>query len=276
VGITVLKHNVPWGPFTRAQIQDGLARGDFTLQYLAHAPGLKEWLPLGEVLHFTEREPVLPPVPSARDLPPLPPSEQALPATRPVQVAPPPVPTSVTSHPPPVSEEARRLTIPAEAPPLPRPEVQLDIASFFRRGMAFFIDCAVLFVPILFLFGLGAMTVQLQGWIERTDPESMRQEWLLLDRDFKRLLFLVAIGLAWIYAASLEASRWQATIGKLWAGIKVTDAEGERISFLRATGRHLAKFLSALPCFLGFAMAIFSSQGLTLHDRLADTRVIRK
>jgi hypothetical protein len=42
VAITVLKNNVPWGPFTRAQIQDGLNRGDFTLQYLAHGPGLKE------------------------------------------------------------------------------------------------------------------------------------------------------------------------------------------------------------------------------------------
>jgi hypothetical protein len=45
-GITVLKNNAPWGPFTRAQIDDGLARGDFTVKYLAHATGLKEWLPL--------------------------------------------------------------------------------------------------------------------------------------------------------------------------------------------------------------------------------------
>ena len=258
--ITVLKHNVPWGPFTRAQIQDGLARGDFTLQYLAHAPGLKEWLPLGEVLHFIEREPLLPPVPVARDLPPIPPSP----------------PEPVMPLPPPVSTEARRQTIPPTAPPVPHPEVHLDTASFFRRAVAFAIDCAVLFVPIFFLFGLGALTVELQGLIEHSDAESMHQEWLLLDRNFKRLMLLVALGLAWLYAASLEASPWQATIGKRWMGIKVTDAEGERISFMRATGRHLAKFLSALPCFLGFAVALFSSRGLTLHDRLAGTRVIRK
>ncbi|MCE0496657.1 MAG: RDD family protein [Methylacidiphilales bacterium] len=274
MGITVLKHNVPWGPFTRTQIQDGLARGDFTLQYLAHAPGLKEWLPLGEVLHFIEREPLLPPVPAARDLPPIPPSPPPPELQEPRLIQAPPVP--VMSLPPPVSAEARRQASPPIAPPVPRTEVQLDTASFFRRAIAFTVDCAVLFVPIIFLFGLGALTVELQGLIERSDPESMRQEWLLLDRDFHRLLLLVALGLAWIYAASLEASPWQATIGKLWVGIKVTDAEGERVSFMRATGRHLGKFLSALPCFLGFAVALFSSRGLTLHDRLADTRVIRK
>ena len=90
MGITVLKHNVPWGPFTRAQIQDGLARGDFTLQYLAHAPGLKEWLPLGEVLDYVEknagpRQPSLPPVPGPRELPPIPsvPESTAPPPSRP-------------------------------------------------------------------------------------------------------------------------------------------------------------------------------------------------
>ena len=274
MGITVLKHNVPWGPFTRAQIQDGLARGDFTLQYLAHAPGLKEWLPLGEVLHFTGREPLPPPVPAARDLPPIPPSPPPPKLLEPRLVQAPPAP--VMPFPPPVSAEVRRQTIPPVAPSIPLPEVQLDAAPFFRRAIAFAVDCAVLFVPIVFLFGLGALTVELQGLVEHSDTESMRQEWLLLDRNFKHLLLLVAIGLAWLYAASLEASPWQATIGKLWVGIKVTDADGERISFMRATGRHLGKFLSALPCFLGFALAIFSSRGLTLHDRLAGTRVIRK
>ncbi|HEV3271017.1 MAG TPA: hypothetical protein VGZ93_02445, partial [Candidatus Methylacidiphilales bacterium] len=77
LGITVLKNNVPWGPFTREQVEDGLARRDFTVQYLAHAPGLKEWLPLGEVLDYVDRHagprmPSLPPVPGQRELPPIP------------------------------------------------------------------------------------------------------------------------------------------------------------------------------------------------------------
>ena len=59
-------------------------------------------------------------------------------------------------------------------------------------------------------------------------------------------------------------------------GVKVTDVYGERLGFLRATGRHAGKYLSALPCFLGFMIALFSSRGLTLHDRLAGTRVVRR
>ena len=103
----------------------------------------------------------------------------------------------------------------------------------------------------------------------------MRQQWALLHRNFQQLLWLVAIGLAWIYAAGLESSRWQATVGKRWMGIQVADANGARLSFLQATGRHFGKYLSALPCFLGFMVALFSSRGMAWHDRLADTRVVR-
>ena len=101
------------------------------------------------------------------------------------------------------------------------------------------------------------------------------EEWELLELNIRRLAWLVAIGFGWLYGAGLECSPSQATVGKRWMGIKVTDAHGERMSFLRATGRYAAKYLSALPCFLGFFMALFSSRGLALHDRLADTQVVR-
>lgn len=264
MGITVLKHNAPWGPFTREQIEAGLQRGDFTLHYLAHAPGLKEWLPLGEVLHLVETRASLPPVPPA--LPSIPSREAR------EKAPPPPLPV-----PPPLLPQAKA---PARPPALPLvsapPEVKLDAAPFFSRGLAFLIDCGVLFVPILLLFALGAVTIEVQGWWEKTDAETMRQEWTLLNRNFHDLLLLVAFGLAWPYAAGLECSPWQATVGKRWMGLRVTDAQGERLGFLRSSGRHAGKYLSALPFFLGFIMALFSSRGLALHDRLAATRVIRQ
>jgi uncharacterized RDD family membrane protein YckC len=162
-----------------------------------------------------------------------------------------------------------------QIPPVQKPEVRLPAEPFIPRAIAFLIDCGILFVPILFLFVLCALTIEVQGWWEKTDHESMSQEWALLNRNFHRLLLLVAIGIGWLYAAGLECSRRQATIGKQWMGIKVTDAYGERLGFLQATGRYAAKYLSALPCFLGFMAALFSSRGLTLHDRLAGTRVVR-
>jgi hypothetical protein len=44
----------------------------------------------------------------------------------------------------------------------------------------------------------------------------------------------------------MESSSYQATLGKMIFGMKVTDLNGNRISFERATGRHFAKWLSAM------------------------------
>lgn len=265
MAITVLKNNVPWGPFTRAQIQEGLTRGDFTLRYLAHSPGLKEWLPLGEVLdHFD------------RGMPPLPSPERTFPPV-PAEISLPPIPHErsfvVSSAPPPIPAEKP----PPSAPPLMEtPKTPRRPAPFFPRFIAFGIDCVVLFGPVFFLFGLGALTIQIQGMVEHNDSETMRQEWILLRQHLRQLLVLVALGGGWLYTAFLESSRWQATVGKHWIGLQVTDVQGERPSILRATGRHVAKCLSVLPCFLGFTMALFSSEGLSLHDRIAGTCVVKK
>jgi uncharacterized RDD family membrane protein YckC len=265
VGITVLKHNVPWGPFTREQIQQGLARGDFTLQYLAHAPGLTEWLPLGEVLHILDAN--LPPVRPSNDLPPVPGVESlAAIGTKQPSAAPPAAPPII------VESVAEPLPLPV----MEKPAALLPPAPFFPRFIAFLIDCAILFLPILALFALGYLSLEVRGWWQQIDSESMTQERALLWRNFLQLLALAAFGFGWLYAAGLECSRWQATVGKQWMGMKVTDLQGERLGFLRATGRHAAKYLSALPCFLGFMAALFNSRRMAMHDWLAGTRVVRR
>jgi len=130
-------------------------------------------------------------------------------------------------------------------------------------------------VPIAVLFILGALIIEIPAATWHHIPHETRmEEWALLELNTRRLFWLVAIGFGWLYGAGLESSPSQATVGKRWMGIKVTDAHGERISFLRATGRYAAKYLSALPCFLGFIAALFSSHGLALHDRLTETRVV--
>jgi uncharacterized RDD family membrane protein YckC len=293
-GITVLKQNVPWGPFTREQIEEGIFRGDFTVRSLAHAPGLNEWLPLGEVLDFLHRAggtglPILPPVPMARALPPVPgaiapkpeppilPTMQSVFEPSPEPLKPPPLTPPL---PPPVVEKVPVKPAPVTPPqpvppPPPQPEVQLTPASFFPRFIAFVIDFVILFFPVGILYIIGALLIEIPGAFSHIDHESRMQEWSLLQRNMRDLAWLVAVGFGWIYGAGLESSRAQATVGKRWMGIKVTDARGERLSFLHTTGRYAAKYLSALPCFLGFIMALFSSRNLTLHDRIAGTRAVR-
>lgn len=63
---------------------------------------------------------------------------------------------------------------------------------------------------------------------------------------------LFNILLAWLYAATMESSSYQATLGKRAVGLVVTDINGERISFARATGRHFAKIISAMILLIGY------------------------
>jgi uncharacterized RDD family membrane protein YckC len=79
----------------------------------------------------------------------------------------------------------------------------------------------------------------------------------------------------WLYSAGLESSAQQATIGKRAMGLQVTDLSGDRISFLRATGRYFAKILSVLIFFIGFIMIAFTEKKQGLHDMIAGTLVIK-
>lgn len=79
----------------------------------------------------------------------------------------------------------------------------------------------------------------------------------------------------WIYEAAMESSSKQATLGKMALGLKVTDLEGRRISFARATGRHFAKLISGMILLIGYIMAGFTERKQALHDMIAGTLVER-
>lgn len=70
--------------------------------------------------------------------------------------------------------------------------------------------------------------------------------------------------------------KYGATPGKMACNLKVVVEDGSRITYLRALGRHFAKWLSSMILGIGFIMAAFDDQRRTLHDRICETRVIRK
>jgi uncharacterized RDD family membrane protein YckC len=80
---------------------------------------------------------------------------------------------------------------------------------------------------------------------------------------------------SWLYEAFMESSSYQATLGKMIFGMKVTDLSGNRISFGRATGRHFAKWLSGMILCIGYMMVGFTERKQGLHDMLAGTLVRR-
>lgn len=87
------------------------------------------------------------------------------------------------------------------------------------------------------------------------------------------LLFLIV---PWLYFAYLESSRNQATLGKLAVRIAVTDMQGNRITFARATLRFFAMSLSFLTLCVGFVIPAFTRYRQGLHDMVAGTLIFRQ
>ncbi|MCP1675774.1 putative RDD family membrane protein YckC [Natronocella acetinitrilica] len=131
--------------------------------------------------------------------------------------------------------------------------------GFWRRVAAALMDSVVLFVPLMLI-----ESTLLAG---NADPATATR-WTTWDT-----LTLLA---SWLYWAGFHSSAYQATPGKLVMGLRVTDLQGQRISFLRATGRHLAEFLSAVLFLIGYIMVAFTRRKQGLHDLIAGTLVVRK
>ena len=85
----------------------------------------------------------------------------------------------------------------------------------------------------------------------------------------------IAFAIAWGYYAGMESSTKQGTLGKMILGIVVTDVDGQRITFMRATGRHFAKIISGLLLFIGYLMVIWTARKQGLHDIMAGTLVVQ-
>lgn len=88
--------------------------------------------------------------------------------------------------------------------------------------------------------------------------------------------FVVALSALWLYFAGFESSPAQTTLPGRLLGTKVTDLDGRRLTFARATARHFAMYVTFLvPFSVGYLMAFWTGRRQTLHDYLASTLVVR-
>ena len=153
-------------------------------------------------------------------------------------------------------------------------------AGFWKRFAAYCIDSVIvsiagfaLMIPLIASIGVGAFSFH--------DANPSYDSGAAL-----RFLFAIVAGysivilgillIRWLYFALMESSSQQGTVGKMALSIKVTDMNGERISFGRATGRHFSKFISNLTLGIGYIMAGFTQQKQTLHDIVAGCLVVNK
>ncbi len=138
-------------------------------------------------------------------------------------------------------------------------ENTVTYAGFWKRVLAAFLD-GILISAVMAIVGLGG-PMHGGGHMYRADTPSIG---------------LVKIAVGWLYYSLMESSKYQATLGKLALGIKVTDLSGLKIDFGRATGRFFGKILSGITLCIGFLMVAFTEKKQGLHDILAKTLVVNK
>ncbi|HKR90934.1 RDD family protein [Novosphingobium sp.] len=138
--------------------------------------------------------------------------------------------------------------------------------GFWWRVLAYFIDAIILQIGSSIIGGFMGAGIGASMAMMRSGQESIVSTAMLM-------AILLTLVLQWLYFALMESSAMQATVGKLAIGLVVTDLNGNRISFGRATGRYFAKILSGVILLIGFIMVAFTERKQGLHDMIAGTLV---
>jgi uncharacterized RDD family membrane protein YckC len=131
-----------------------------------------------------------------------------------------------------------------------------------RRALAAAVDVAVLggiaafvFWATLRLCGIGITELEIPALIPL-------------------LAFIVVMDVTYLFMFTAAGGQ---TVGKMWMGIRVVADEAEAdepVSVRQASWRAALTLVSVIGLGLGWLPALFG-RGITLHDRLAHTRVVR-
>ena len=151
-----------------------------------------------------------------------------------------------------------------------RPAGAVRYGGFWIRYLAVLVDSLVFSILIVIVFAIGMMMFPV--------------DWVNIGRSQADLMRLLALeGVVWastlVFAAVYETwmvGRYAATLGKMACGLRVVTSDGGKVSYGRSLGRHFAKHLSSFTLLIGYIMAGFDDEKRALHDRICDTRVIKK
>lgn len=134
-----------------------------------------------------------------------------------------------------------------------QPEVQLPLASFGRRALAFVTDFAIMFaLAALLLFS----TVFYAGGN-------------LIVIVFN--VFFIALGLIWAYSTLFEGFNGQ-TVGKALFRLKVVQTDGRKLSYDHAAIRNFGKVVLLFDLIFGYSLN--DPRFIRYMDRFAGTTVI--
>ena len=155
-----------------------------------------------------------------------------------------------------------------------------NYAGFWIRFIAIIIDGiiisivrAFLVIPILAMVGIS-----FANGMGDFDPSNM-DDLIPMIATFVAaagVLMLVSTIIWVLYGTLMEASKYQATVGKLALGLIVTDTNGAKLDFSKSLVRNLSKLLSNFILLIGYIMAAFTEKKQGLHDIIAGTLVVKK
>ena len=140
-------------------------------------------------------------------------------------------------------------------------------AGFWMRFAAYLIDGLIL-MPVFAVMEFALVIPVVVSHRGQGDPGAFLGIYLVA--------WLVMAVVWWLYYAFFESSKLQATPGKLALALQVTDLQGRRLGFGRATARFFGKIVSRVILDIGYMMAGWTVRKQALHDMMADTCVVRR
>ena len=161
--------------------------------------------------------------------------------------------------------------------------------GFWRRWLASIIDGIVINLMAVFFVALGVglkmfvyKDTKSTHTLDLSDIELPPDVELPFDKiGYSDMEMYIALGLTVVAFLSIFfykpywTGKTGATLGKKAMKIKVVRSSGDPVSNGRAFGRYCAEALSGMIMSIGYLMAGFDKEKRALHDRIADTRVIR-
>ena len=144
------------------------------------------------------------------------------------------------------------------------------LGAIWRRAVAVVIDIAFVEVTALYL----------SRWITRLFADGVtsfttESELQALAAQQQIAIIIMFSTLAILYFAGLPSVWNGKTLGKSLLNLRVVDTDGNTPDFATLLLRNIIGYFASIAVlFGGFIIAFFDDERRTLHDRIADTRVI--
>jgi uncharacterized RDD family membrane protein YckC len=156
-----------------------------------------------------------------------------------------------------------------------RPAGAIRYGGFWIRYLATLVDSTLLSVVIYLLAIVVLTIIFLTAGSTWLDPKQPQNDFIVKVLLLEGVAVLVSVILGAAYETWM-VTRYGGTLGKMICRLRVVMIDGSNLTYGRSLGRHFAKYISGLTLWIGYIMAGVDDEKRSLHDRICDTRVIKK